>query len=314
MAARCTRSPASRPGPVTACGGSRSPTWAGGPRSWRTACVELGVVGDRRVGTFMFNNNEHVEAYFAVPAMGAVLHTVNIRLFPEQLTYIVDHAEDHVLIVDAALVAGPGPAAAADEHGAARDRGRPRRGPVVAAGSRRRARCTRTTSCWPVARRRTTGRTWTSAPPPPSATRAARPATPRASSTRTGRSGCTACRSAWPSRSGSPTLRTPSWSCRSSTRWPGGLLYAAFMSGASMLHAGPVPAGRAAGRMIEAERPNVRRRRAVDLERPAALPRRARRRHLVAARGRRRRVGLPAGADDARTRSGTASRSSTPGA
>jgi len=65
---------------------------------------ELGIDGDQRVGTFMFNNNEHVEAYFAVPSMGAVLHTVNIRLFPEQLTYIVEHAEDHVLIVDAALV------------------------------------------------------------------------------------------------------------------------------------------------------------------------------------------------------------------
>jgi fatty-acyl-CoA synthase len=68
------------------------------------ALRDLGVDGDQRVGTFMFNNNEHVEAYFAVPAMGAVLHTVNIRLFPDQLTYIVQHAEDHVLIVDAALV------------------------------------------------------------------------------------------------------------------------------------------------------------------------------------------------------------------
>src|SRR5262249_12195792 len=68
------------------------------------ALRDLGVDGDQRVGTFMFNNTEHVEAYFAVPSMGAVLHTVNIRLFPEQLSYVVDHAEDHVLIVDAALV------------------------------------------------------------------------------------------------------------------------------------------------------------------------------------------------------------------
>jgi fatty-acyl-CoA synthase len=64
----------------------------------------LGVTGDQRVATFMFNNNEHLEAYLAVPAMGAVLHTLNIRLFPEQVSYIATHAEDHVVIVDAAVV------------------------------------------------------------------------------------------------------------------------------------------------------------------------------------------------------------------
>ncbi|MGA8248147.1 MAG: long-chain fatty acid--CoA ligase [Nocardioides sp.] len=65
----------------------------------------LGVDGDQRVATFMWNNVEHLEAYLAVPSMGAVLHTLNIRLFPEQLTYIANHAEDRVVIVDAALVA-----------------------------------------------------------------------------------------------------------------------------------------------------------------------------------------------------------------
>jgi fatty-acyl-CoA synthase len=64
----------------------------------------LGITGDQRVGTFQWNNAEHLEAYFAVPAMGAVLHTLNIRLFPEQLTYIANHAEDRVVIVDASLV------------------------------------------------------------------------------------------------------------------------------------------------------------------------------------------------------------------
>jgi fatty-acyl-CoA synthase len=63
----------------------------------------LGIDGDQRVGTFMFNNAEHVEAYFAVPAMGAVLHTVNVRLFPEQMAYVVNHAEDEVVVVDAFL-------------------------------------------------------------------------------------------------------------------------------------------------------------------------------------------------------------------
>jgi len=65
---------------------------------------ELGITGDQRVGTFCWNNTEHLEAYCAVPSMGAVLHTLNIRLFPEQLTYIADHAEDQVLIVDDSLV------------------------------------------------------------------------------------------------------------------------------------------------------------------------------------------------------------------
>jgi fatty-acyl-CoA synthase len=63
----------------------------------------LGVTGDQRVGTFMWNNAEHLVAYLAVPAMGAVLHTLNLRLFPDQLTYIVNHAEDHVILVDATV-------------------------------------------------------------------------------------------------------------------------------------------------------------------------------------------------------------------
>jgi fatty-acyl-CoA synthase len=64
----------------------------------------LGVTGDQRVATFQWNNVEHLEAYLAVPSMGAVLHTLNIRLFPEQLVYIANHAEDQVVIVDDSLV------------------------------------------------------------------------------------------------------------------------------------------------------------------------------------------------------------------
>ncbi len=64
----------------------------------------LGVSSDQRVGTFMWNNSEHMEAYAAVPSMGAVLHTLNIRLFPEQLIYVANHAEDEVLVVDGTLV------------------------------------------------------------------------------------------------------------------------------------------------------------------------------------------------------------------
>jgi fatty-acyl-CoA synthase len=64
----------------------------------------LGITGDQRVGTFMWNNAEHFVAYCAVPAMGAVLHTLNIRLFPEQLVFVVNHAEDQVILVDGTLV------------------------------------------------------------------------------------------------------------------------------------------------------------------------------------------------------------------
>lgn len=68
------------------------------------ALRSLGIEGDERVATFMWNNAAHMTAYMAVPAMGAVLHTLNIRLFPEQLTYIARHAEDQVIIVDASLL------------------------------------------------------------------------------------------------------------------------------------------------------------------------------------------------------------------
>jgi fatty-acyl-CoA synthase len=77
--------------------GRRAARLANGLRS-------LGIDGDQRVGTFQWNNAEHLEAYLAVPSMGAVLHTLNIRLFPEQLVYIANHAEDRVVIVDDSLV------------------------------------------------------------------------------------------------------------------------------------------------------------------------------------------------------------------
>ena len=88
-------------------GGSRSLSYADlGRRAARLANAlrGLGVTGDQRVATFQWNNAEHLEAYLAVPSMGAVLHTLNIRLFPEQLTYIANHAEDRVVIVDDSLV------------------------------------------------------------------------------------------------------------------------------------------------------------------------------------------------------------------
>ena len=67
------------------------------------ALARLGVGDSDRVGTFLWNNQAHLEAYLAVPAMGAVLHTLNLRLFPEQLAYVINHAEDQVIICDASI-------------------------------------------------------------------------------------------------------------------------------------------------------------------------------------------------------------------
>jgi fatty-acyl-CoA synthase len=64
----------------------------------------LGIDGDQRVATLMWNNAEHLEAYLAIPSMGAVLHTLNLRLDPQVIGYIADHAGDDVVIVDATLV------------------------------------------------------------------------------------------------------------------------------------------------------------------------------------------------------------------
>src|SRR5690348_1227021 len=69
-----------------------------------SALHRLGIRQGDRVGTFAWNHHRHLEAYYAVPNMGAVLHTVNIRLFPEQLVYIVNHAHDCVLLIDPDLL------------------------------------------------------------------------------------------------------------------------------------------------------------------------------------------------------------------
>jgi fatty-acyl-CoA synthase len=65
------------------------------------ALRSLGVKKGDRVGTFAWNSHRHLEVYFAAPMMGAVLHTVNIRLSAPDITYIVNHAADRVLIADA---------------------------------------------------------------------------------------------------------------------------------------------------------------------------------------------------------------------
>jgi len=68
------------------------------------ALTALGVEPGDRVGTFLWNTQEHLEAYLAVPSMGAVLHTLNLRLFPEQLAYVVNHGQDRVVIADVTVL------------------------------------------------------------------------------------------------------------------------------------------------------------------------------------------------------------------
>ena len=63
----------------------------------------LGVGSGDRVATLAWNNARHLEAYFAVPSLGAVLHTLNLRLHPTDLAYIVNHADDQVVLVDRVL-------------------------------------------------------------------------------------------------------------------------------------------------------------------------------------------------------------------
>src|SRR5579864_3899303 len=63
----------------------------------------LGVQPGDRVGTLCWNSFRHLELYFAIPCYGAVLHTLNLRLPSDQLAYIINHAEDKVIFVDASL-------------------------------------------------------------------------------------------------------------------------------------------------------------------------------------------------------------------
>ncbi|MGK5449660.1 long-chain fatty acid--CoA ligase [Streptomyces radiopugnans] len=104
---------------TTVHGKSRITTWTGegephrrtfaevGARSAQLAHAlrdELGVAPGDRVATLMWNNAEHVEAYFAIPSMGSVLHTLNLRLPAEQLAWVVNHAADRVVLVNGSLL------------------------------------------------------------------------------------------------------------------------------------------------------------------------------------------------------------------
>ena len=63
-------------------------------------CASTQITPGARVGTLSWNNSRHFEIFYGVTGVGAVLHTINARLFPDQIVYMVEHAEDEVLFVD----------------------------------------------------------------------------------------------------------------------------------------------------------------------------------------------------------------------
>lgn len=73
-------------------------------RRLSSALKKLGIKEGERVGTLAWNHHRHVEAYFAIPGIASVLHTINIRLSPQHISYIIQHAEDRVLLIDEDLV------------------------------------------------------------------------------------------------------------------------------------------------------------------------------------------------------------------
>ncbi|MFC9539599.1 long-chain fatty acid--CoA ligase [Lysinibacillus sp. NPDC056959] len=73
-------------------------------RKLADALTKLGMERGMKVGTFAWNHHRHLEAYFAVPCAGAVLHMINIRLAPEHIAYVINHAEDEILLIDDNLV------------------------------------------------------------------------------------------------------------------------------------------------------------------------------------------------------------------
>ena len=254
---------------------------------------ELGVGDGDRVATFAWNTQHHLEAYLAAPCMGAVLHTLNIRLFPEQLVYVVNHAQDKVILVDASLV---------DALAQLVDRVRDRR------ALRRDGRRRPLASCPDAIALRGAAR----AP-------GARLRLPGDRRPRGGRAVLHERHDRQPE--GRPLLapldvlhsmgavhggrvrrlRAPTASCRScrcSTPTRGACPYAACMAGAEPDHARPLPAGRAAGAADRVGEGHGRRRGADDLARRPALRRTSTSptSRACADRGLRRR-GRPARAD-----------------
>ena len=143
--------PSKESSPPPPPGASGRPTASGptAPAGSAACSTTSASPSDGRVATFAWNTARHLELYFAAPCTGRVLHTLNIRLFPEQLTYIVNHAEDEVIFVDRSLRRAAVAAARPDEDRAPR-RGHGRRQGRPADRRRTGTRAARLRGrCWP---------------------------------------------------------------------------------------------------------------------------------------------------------------------
>ena len=92
---------------VNTSGSVENTTWGqvgSNARRLASALGKLGLSAHDRCGTIAWNNRRHLEIYFGAPGGGFVCHTINPRLFPEQLVYILNHAEDKVLFIDKTFV------------------------------------------------------------------------------------------------------------------------------------------------------------------------------------------------------------------
>ena len=262
----------------------------------------------------MWNNQEHLEAYLAVPAMGAVLHTLNLRLFPEQLVYIANHAEDEVVIVDGSVAAAARQGAGAAGDGGARGRGRAAADADALAGDRRDRALVRRAARRP-ARTSSTGPTSTSATPPRMCYTSGTTGNPKGvvySHRSIYLHSMQVCMARRRSASSQADRVLPVVPMFHAMAW--GLPYAALMCGASLLMPDRFLQAEPLAAMIAAERPTLAGAVPTIWTDLLALPRRepdatSRRSREVD----RRRLGLPAGADAGASRSGTASSSSTPG-
>jgi len=78
--------------------------WAGRTRRLARGLTDLGIRPGDRVATLAWNHGAHLETYFGIPLVGGVLHTLNLRLHPQELAYIVNHADDRAVLVDETLL------------------------------------------------------------------------------------------------------------------------------------------------------------------------------------------------------------------
>jgi fatty-acyl-CoA synthase len=152
------------------------------------ALEQLGIKPGDRVGSLCWNTHQHLELYFAVTCYGAVLHTLNLRLSPDDLAFIINHAEDRVIFVDQSLVP------ILDKI---RDRIPCVERCVIIGGDGSEYEQLLAGRPTPFTR----GRAWMRIAPPACATPPAPLETPRAWSTAIARFTCTACPLPWPTRS-----------------------------------------------------------------------------------------------------------------